>query len=371
MPRGLYVALGLLVVFSILFAWHYFLYFSTVRFFGIAGRTPRRLLAIVLFLLPASFLFSEFALRLARGPLAKAYATVSTLWLAVGLAYLLFYAAAWAAWGIARLHNPQPGRIWFGAGAVLLAALYCAYGIWNAYHPRVENVRVKIAGLPESWRGRRLVQITDLHLGLILGREFLAGVIEKVNAQSPDVVFITGDLFDGDNRNLDNLAAPLNDIRAPLGTYFVTGNHDGFMGAGKALAVVQRTKVRTLNDEMTVVDGLQILGVSYGFSRNVPAEIAKIKGFDPARPSILLYHSPGLIPQVKAAGISLQISGHTHSGQMFPFQYVTRLIYGKYYRGLHVEDGFSIYTSAGTGAWGPMFRTGNHPEITVLQLEPR
>jgi predicted MPP superfamily phosphohydrolase len=373
MPRGLWIIVILLIAFGILYGWHYFLYFSTVHFFGVAGRTARRAVAALFVLLPASFFVSEILLRRTGNSLARAFTFASTLWLGVGLALMLFYAAAWAAWGVLRLHNPRPSLAMLGLAAVLATGLYSAYGVWNASHPRVKDVTVRIRNLPPEWRGRKLAQITDLHLGQILGPPFLDRVVRQVNAQRPDMVLITGDLFDGDDRDLDRFAAPLNAIQAPLGIYFVTGNHETYLGVAHALDVLRKTRVRVLSDEMVVIDGLQIVGLNYparGFSRDVGAAIVAVPGFDRERPSILLYHSPTQVPEVKAAGIDLQVSGHVHHGQLFPIQLITRLIYGKYYYGLHTEDGFTIYTSSGTGTWGPRMRTGNHPEIAVIRLEP-
>jgi predicted MPP superfamily phosphohydrolase len=121
-----------------------------------------------------------------------------------------------------------------------------------------------------------------------------------------------------------------------------------------------------------VIDGLQVIGISYpqrGHSLDFAEKIARLRGFDPALPSILLYHSPTHIAQAKAAGISLQLAGHVHQGQIFPLQFITRLIFGGYYHGLHTEGDYSLYTSSGTGTWGPTMRTGNYPEITVIHLE--
>ena len=154
----------------------------------------------------------------------------------------------------------------------------------------------------------------------------------------------------------------------------MTGNHEIYLGAERALAVARRAGIRVLEDEMTVIDGLQIVGVGYprrGEPKDNAAAVRGIAGFDPGRPSILLYHSPVQIPEVKAAGVRLQISGHTHHGQIFPVGWLTRLIYGRYYRGLNEEDGIAVYTSPGTGAWGPAMRTGNTPEVTVIRLKPR
>ena len=123
---------------------------------------------------------------------------------------------------------------------------------------------------------------------------------------------------------------------------------------------------------MVVVNGLQIVGISYperGFSKDLAEVTRKISGFNPRVPSILLYHNPTQIAQAKALGISLQLSGHTHKGQIFPIQFISRLIYKKYYNGLHVEGDYTIYTSSGAGTWGPTMRAGNHPEIAVIHLE--
>ncbi len=372
MPRPVWIAAGLLIVFAVFFGWHYFLYFSSVRFFSL-GKGGRRLLGALLVLLPVSFFAVEILLRRASGGLVKAVTFAATLWLAVGLALLIWYLAAWVAWGVSAWMTPRPRLAWFGAGALAVTLVYCAYGVWNAYHPRVKTVEVAIRNLPPVWSERKLVQITDVHLGVVLDQGFLSDAVDQVNAQNPDVVVVTGDLFDGGDHNLATLAAPLNRIRAPLGVFYITGNHEGFIGTGNAVAAIKTTQARLLADEMVEIDGLQIIGLNYardGFSRDLGAAIQKIGGYDRAKPSILLYHSPSQIPAVRSAGISLMISGHTHYGQMIPFSLVTRMVYGKYHRGLNVEDGFAVYTSPGTGAWGPMMRTGNSPEITVFRLRP-
>jgi hypothetical protein len=256
---------------------------------------------------------------------------------------------------------------------VALAGLYSAYGIWNAYHPRVRNLAVRIKNLPPAWQGRKVVQLSDAHLGYVLRASFASHLVAMVNAQKPDLVAITGDLFDGVDGKLEDLIAPLNDLRAPLGIYFVTGNHETYLGVERAYAALRTTPVRILADEMMVIDGLQVIGVSYperGHSKNFAQVFAKLPGFDTALPSILLYHSPAHILEAKAAGVSLQLSGHAHHGQIFPIQFISRLVYGRYYYGLHAEGDCTLYTSSGAGTWGPTMRTGNHPEIAVIQLEP-
>jgi len=341
-------------------------------FFGAAAVDHRLALAAILFILPLSFIASAFIAHWSYSLPARIFYFCSTLWLGVGLTLLMAFSLAWVAWGTGHVFaggsNPRP----YGVIAVALALLYSAYGIWNAYHPRLVNCTVRIPNLPPEWQGKTIVHISDVHLGSVLGAEFLTGVVEKVNAQNPAMVLITGDLFDGSDGKLEQLVAPINRIGAPQGTYFVTGNHETYLGVQRSFVALRGTPVKILDDEMAVVKGLQVVGISYperGHALAFAAKMAKVNGFNPAAPSILLYHSPTQIKEAKAAGINLQLSGHVHQGQLFPLGFITRLMFGKYHHGLHAEGNYTIYTSSGTGLWGPTMRTGNHPEIVVIKLE--
>ena len=374
MSRGfsIFIPLFIVVAFSILFFSHYFIYYSIVHFFGVTGSGRKAVLALILFLLPASFIASSVIARRTGNPVSRALYFSSGLWLGVGLTLMTFFVLAWAAWGAAKLSAHRPSPAVFGLAAVALACLYSGYGVWNAYHPRTEGLNVRIKNLPPEWRGKKVVQLSDVHLGRVFGSAFLQGIVEKINAENPFIVFITGDLFDGIDGPLDELVGPLNGLTAPLGIFYVTGNHETYLGTDRAYAALKKTKARILGDEMVVIDGLQIIGISYpqrGFSKDIAEVIKKLPDFNPRMPSVLLYHNPTQIEQVKAAGINLQLSGHTHKGQIFPIQVISRLIYQKFYNGLHVEGDYTIYTSSGAGTWGPTMRTGNHPEIAVIHLE--
>jgi uncharacterized protein len=367
---ALAISLFIAAAISILFLSHYFIYFSAAHFFALGGR--RKLaLAIILFLLPASFIGSSILARQMDNPVGKAVYFCSGLWLGMGLTLLMTFTLAWAAWGAARLVAIRPAPAALGAVAVALALSYSGYGVWNARHPRVHHLTVKIKNLPPAWQGETVVQLSDIHLGHIWGAPFLEKLVSESKAQNPGAVFITGDLFDGADGRLDSLVAPLDGLQAPRGVYFITGNHETYLGVNRAFAALEKTKARILNDEMVTLDGLQIIGVAYprrGESKDL-AEVAKKLGYDPKLPSILLFHSPAQTERVKAAGISVQLAGHTHYGQIFPFQFVTWRVFGKYYRGLHVEGDYTLYTSSGAGTWGPAMRTGNRAEIAVLHLE--
>jgi len=343
-----------------------------VFFFGAAAFDHRVALAVALYVLPLSVIASSFLAHWSDSFFARAYYFFSTLWLGVGLTLLMAFAIVWVAWSVNRVLGKDPDPLYFGLAAVGLALLYSTYGVWNAYRPRLVHCSVRIKNLPPAWQGKTLVQISDVHLGRILGAEFLARVVAKVNTQNPAMVLITGDLFDGSDGKLEELVAPLNHLVAPQGIYFVTGNHETYLGVQRSYAALRGTPVRILDNEMATVDGLQVIGISYperGHTSGYAEKMAKVAGFDPSVPSVLLYHSPTQVEAAKAAGINLQLSGHVHQGQLFPLQFVTRLMFGKYYHGLHTEGDYTLYASSGTGLWGPTMRTGNHPEIVVIHLE--
>ena len=373
MSRGHFVIpIFILIAFSILFFSQYFIYFSFVHFFGITAPARRSALAGIFYLLPATFIATSILTHWSDNFFWRALYFLSGLWLGLGLTLMVTFALAWGALGMARLFKHSPSLAFLGWTAAGLACLYSAYGVWNAYHPCIRNLTVRIKNLPPAWRGKTVAQLSDVHLGSILRAGFATRLVTMVNTANPDLVVITGDLFDGSDGNLTALVAPLNGLRAPLGVYFVTGNHETYLGVERAYAALRTTRVQILDNQMKVIDGLQFIGISYperGYSLNLARALAELPDFNPALPSILLYHSPSHIEQAKAAGISLQLSGHAHHGQIFPIQFISRLIFGKYYYGLHVEDGYTLYASGGEGTWGPTMRTGNHPEIAVIQLE--
>jgi len=372
MPRGFLVFLA--IALAILLGFQYFLYFSTTRLLGINGRAGRRILAAALLFLMAGAVTSVFLQRRVDSVLARAVAGTFQLYLGFGLTLAMAFLLAWACWGSVRIWNPRFDSAPFGWSAMVLAVLVSAWGVWNATHPRVARVTVHMRDLPSEWRGKTIAQISDLHLGFSVGRSFAERVVGMVNAEHPAAVVITGDLFDGDDAGLDGLAGALNGLNPPMGIYFVTGNHETYLGVARVEEALRRTKVRVLNDEMATPGGLQIVGIQYpdrGEHKDLAAAIRNVPGFDPARASVLLYHSPVQIPGIKATGVRLQLSGHTHRGQLFPFQFITRRVYGKYDHGLNVEGDFAIYTSSGTGTWGPRMRTSARAEIAIIRLEPK
>lgn len=358
---------------GILFGSHYFIYYSMADFFKISDARVKAWMAFAFFLLAIGYIVSSIIAHRSENVFTRSLYFSSSLWLGILTNLTIFFAIAWAVVGLSKLAGLQANSRYLGIVFMSLAFIFSAYGVWNAYHPRIKDVTVRIKGLPQAWQGKTVVQISDVHLGHVFKEDFLRKIVSEVNSVKPEMVFITGDLFDGMDGNLDLRVQPLNDIRAGKGVFFVTGNHETYFGVDRVYGILKNVEVEVLDDRLAEVDGLQIVGISYpdrGSSKDMVQAIQGT-GFDRAKPSILLFHSPSAVGAAKRAGISLQLSGHTHKGQMFPFGLVTKLVFKGADYGLVEADDFSLYTSNGVGAWGPTMRTGNTPEIVAIRLEAK
>ena len=297
---------------------------------------------------------------------------ITAVWLGF-VNYAFFSAVAcWVSYLALRLiSGGRTERRYFALGFLGLAAAVTAYGVINAAVTRVQRITVKLPNLPASWRGRTAVLMSDLHLGNFRGPRFARRMAKMANRLNPDVVFIAGDLYDGTPGDLTRLAGPLSALKPALGSFFVEGNHEEFSNSTKYLKAVAAAGVRVLVNELIVVDGLQILGVTYRDATHGEhfRKVLRNTGFDRSLPGILLEHAPDRIEVSAQEGISLQLSGHTHYGQFWPWTLAAARMYGKYVYGLQRIGDMQIYTSCGAGTWGPPLRVGNHPEIVVIRFE--
>jgi predicted MPP superfamily phosphohydrolase len=304
-------------------------------------------------------------------PLLRSVYAVSAAWL--GALNFAFFAAAasWIGYGVDLAVGAPLPRLWIGLLFFGLAALAGVYGLINASWIRETKITVALPNLPKAWEGRTAALVTDLHLGHISTARFLRRVISKLRAAQPDVVFISGDMFDGSTVGLNRLAAPWKDYSAPRGIFYATGNHDELAERGVYLKAVAGTGIRVLNNEKIVVDGLQIVGI-HDSEAGDPAELRSIlrrAQLDPSGPSILLAHRPENLAVVAEEGVSLQLSGHTHRGQLWPWTMLVGRIYGPFAYGLHRLGKLLVYTSSGVGTWGPPLRVGTQSEIVLIRLE--
>jgi predicted MPP superfamily phosphohydrolase len=261
-----------------------------------------------------------------------------------------------------------------GAAAALVGIGYAAA---RKRPPRVVRVDVPIAGLPPAFDGFKIAQLSDVHLGAsVIKREHLESIVEAANAESPDIVAFTGDLADGYARELRSYAAPLAGLRAPDGKFFVTGNHEYYWDLHGWLPEVRRLGFDVLTNEHRLlrrgdaalaVAGVPDIAAAGMEPQHVHDPAAALRGVPEGAPKILLAHQPRGFRAAEAAGVDLQLSGHTHGGQFWPWTLVIRLVM-PFVAGLHRFQKMWLYVNPGTGTWGPPLRLGMPSEITLLTL---
>jgi len=249
-----------------------------------------------------------------------------------------------------------------------------AYGVIHARQtPTVRRVRVPLANLPRDADGYTIVQLTDVHVGWTLGAEFVERVVARVNELAPDLVVLTGDLVDGHVRELAQHVAPLANLRARDGVFAVTGNHEYYWNVHAWLAHFSSLGIRFLRNEHVTIRGAFELSGTDDITAAAMAEghgedlAAAIAGRDPALPLVLLAHHPRSVTSAAPAGVDLQLSGHTHGGQLLPLGWLVRLFEPRV-AGLSRFGPTWLYVSEGTGFWGPPMRIGTSCEIAAITL---
>ncbi|MFG3188653.1 metallophosphoesterase [Streptomyces omiyaensis] len=262
-------------------------------------------------------------------------------------------------------------RVVGGAAAAAAAGTVAngAYGVLRG--PKVKRVTVPLAKLPRAAHGYRIAVVSDIHLGPILGRAHSQRIVDTINATQPDLVAIVGDLVDGTVEDLGPAAEPLARLRARHGSFFVTGNHEYFSGADAWVDHVRELGLRPLrNERLEVAAGFDLAGVDdvAGESEGRGPDFGRALGDrDRSRAAVLLAHQPVVIDDAVAHGVDLQLSGHTHGGQLWPGGYLAELA-NPTVAGLERYGDTQLYVSRGAGAWGPPVRVGAPSDITVVQL---
>ncbi|WP_237741612.1 metallophosphoesterase [Tsukamurella sp. 1534] len=304
-------------------------------------------------------------------------------WLAV-VFYLLLTSivllVVWLAARIVRLIRPSTAdgarRLLRGIALTGIVGGVAAtgYGLVEAASPRVTHTPVRLASMPEGFGTLRVALITDIHAGPVRTRSFVQRVVDETNAQNPDVVLLGGDLIDGTVERIGEDLAPLKDLRAPLGVLAVTGNHEYY--ADDAANWVRRWRevgVRPLLNESARLErggaAVTVVGVNdrRGKAPLAPDYVAALAGVAAEDFVLAVAHEPLQAREFAARGADLQVSGHTHGGQIWPFRFFVRM-QQPVLAGLESVDGLPIYTSRGAGAWGPPVRVAAPPEIAVLEL---
>ncbi|QCQ91227.1 metallophosphoesterase [Rhodococcus sp. SGAir0479] len=376
------VRIAVFAVFLALVSW--WVHRRLVRVVGLTGR-PARVIDTALVAFWVLALIGIGSGEVFDPVWARIPAFVGWTWLAALLYLVLGLVVLAAGSGIARLAGrPQPTdpsrrRVLRGVtAAVAVAAVGTAgYGVVEAHTPRIQRVRVPLRRLPSEFAGTRIALVTDLHVGPSRGAGFTRKVVDLVNAQKPELVLLGGDLVDGTVAKVGADLEPLRDLRAPLGVFGVSGNHEFYAGdGGRWLDLWDTLGVRALRNERVeirrgggVIDlaGIHDLTSPAPYEPDLPAALA---GRDPERFVLLLAHEPKQALEASELGVDLQLSGHTHGGQLWPLGYLVPLQQPSV-SGLDRIGDTVLYTTRGAGAWGPPARVGAPPEITILELASR
>jgi predicted MPP superfamily phosphohydrolase len=389
MPRTLQLATFLAIVLSVMGVLHWYVWTRLV----VDPAPPpglRRALTLAMAMLFATIPLAFYAARAANFPARRLATIPGYVWL--GVLFLLFAAVASVdvvrALGalLQRLAADLPpddperrttvARL-FAGGIALVGGGASVAALRSGLGPVVvKEVRVRLDRLPPSLHGTTIVQISDVHVGPTLGREFVADIVRRVNALAPDVIAITGDLVDGSVRTLAAEVAPLAELKSRYGTYFVTGNHEYYSGVESWCREITRLGIRVLRNERVAIEGedgasFDLAGIDdhsatrFGGSSNVAKAVL---GRDTSRELVLLAHQPRAVYEADKHGVGLQLSGHTHGGQIWPWKYLVYL-QQPVVAGLARIGRTLVYVSCGTGYWGPPMRLAAPAEITRIVLE--
>lgn len=341
---------------SIYFLMHYYVF---NRIGGLLGVKKGVYFYLIMIIATLSFIGASILERTVANGITRIFYIISATWF--GIVFLLF--SSLLVFEIVNLIFKVPKFI-SGIIIISLVVVLTIFSIISALFVSVKTVDVPMNIDKEL----RIVQLSDLHVGTVRNSGFLIEVVKKTNKLEPDAVMITGDLIDSGARINSNMFDAINDINSEV--FFVIGNHETYEDLNNFLEILGNTKTKIIRNDVVEFQGIQIIGMDHSERKSYFTEkINEIK-INKSRPSILLYHPPVNVKELNKQGISLQLAGHTHAGQIFPFNFLTRLVHS-HIKGLHEYNGSYIYVSPGTGTWGPPMRLGSNNEITVIKLKSK
>ncbi len=363
----------------VLFGGHYYLATRLILEPGIAEpwRSP---LLVLLCLAAASLVASPISERTLPPAISRWVAWPSAIWMGLGFWLLLATAISdlgLSLFGVIGASSDGLVSSYRAAGVVAISVFASAVALRSGLSPpRDVRVEIELEGWPSALDGFRIVQITDIHIGPILGRRFAREIVDRVNALDPDLIAVTGDLVDGAVEKLADEVDPFRDLKSRYGVFFVTGNHDHYSGVVDWVEKASELGMRVLRNEYVEIGdsdcGFDLIGVDDHRGNMVGddgrADLPKaLAGRNPSRHAILLAHDPTTFRGASKLGVDLQISGHTHGGQIWPFEYFVRAavpwVAGHY----RVRES-QLYVSRGTGFWGPPMRLFAPAEISELVI---
>lgn len=360
---------------------HYYLYSWVVRV-AEPPKGERRILLYLFIFLVASFPSSKILGRQDFNAFIYLLTLIASVWM--GLAFYFFLLALGSDLVIIffKMIRFKPKvfaeqSLFYNRALVACIAgsvfIIGGFALQEARNLGVTRLEIPLRELPPELDGFSVVQVSDVHYGMLTGNKELSKIVDRVNALHPDIVVITGDLVDESVSHMEEMKVPLSRLKSRHGILAITGNHEYYAGVERAVAIMEGANIRVLRNAVQVLPGgLQILGIDdpTGYRRmgeSVPDFDRLISRLDLQKPCILLYHQPILFEKAASRGIGLQLSGHTHGGQLFPIRYISKMIY-PLTPGLHQSGDSYLYVSWGAGTWGPPMRLKCPPELVYIRL---
>ncbi|HOP03156.1 MAG TPA: metallophosphoesterase [Tenuifilaceae bacterium] len=380
--------MAMLIFFSVVFLVYFFVNYYIYKHISSALSLESqifRLLKALLIVVILSYPIGRIVERIYSSFLTDFIIKVGSVWLAamlyLTLLFILLDFGRLVFLILSKLNITQGSFIvnfvkYYKIFAAVATVLLLTYGYFNALYPRVSKHSLLLNKSLANRSQLRIVAASDIHLGTVISNGRLLRFVELVNSQKPDIILLAGDIFDEDLGPVikNDMGKLLSKLEAPLGVVAVTGNHEYIGGVTKAVQYLKDHGIHVLQDSVVVVDGiLNIIGRDDRQSKvmggKVRAELASlISSVDKNLVSILLDHQPYNLEEAERNGVDVQISGHTHHGQLWPLNYVTKSIF-EVSRGYKKKGDSHIFVSTGFGTWGPPIRVGNRPEIIVVDIK--
>jgi len=344
------------------------------------SKTVRAIYYIVYFFLYSAFIIAMLGRNTLPLVIQKILYFSGTVWMGMMLYLFLFFLLTDLLYLIVRIfHRLSPAvarryrKIQVVTGYILVTCAVC-YGYYQFAHPQIVEQKIEIAKKAGDYKQLKIVGVSDLHLGVVIDKKRLEQYVRLINEQHPDLVIIAGDLVDNNALPLEKerMWETINQLQAPLGTYFCLGNHEYLSGIDGSMKFLRKTNMHLLIDSLVVINNsIQLIGRDdkQGMKNHRRKTLNElVKNANASLPLILLDHEPFHLSEAEKNGIDLQFSGHTHHGQIFPSNLVTDWIYELSY-GYRQKGNTHYYVSSGLGQWGPPLRIGTHSEIVVFNIE--
>ena len=377
--RSIYFLIFFSIVLTIYGSANYYLFVRGLQAFSL-NLVSKRSFIVIFWTIVSMFILGNILERTATSAFSEWIYRIGSFW----LAYMLYLVLAVVFIDIVRLFDhffhflpPFSPILKFSLGVVVfvLASLVVIGGHINALCINVKEIPLTIHKKVSGPAEMKILMASDIHLGALIGERREKKLLDIVREQKPDLVLLCGDLVDGEIAPVlrKNLGRHIQEINTPYGVYAISGNHEYIGGINKTLPYLESIHIRVLLDEtISLPNGIQLVGrndYSSGsgvYARKSLAEL--LKGLDPAKPVMVMNHQPFHLEEASDTNVDLHLSGHTHNGQLWPFNYITEAMFELSW-GFKKKGNTNFYVSSGYGTWGPPVRTGNRPEVVVFKLK--